>query len=95
MKWGLNLMGYLDINNYYPTPNIDCTDDEILKELNIWVNNPNDSVYNIIDFERLFYLEKRYQDNDEFMKIINTLKDSIADNYVKRQRMIQRLCLDI
>ena len=40
-------MGYLDINNYYPTPNTDCTDDEILKELNIWVNNPNDSVYNI------------------------------------------------
>ena len=35
MKWGLNLMGYLDINNYYPTPNIDCTDDEILKELNM------------------------------------------------------------
>ena len=77
-------MGYLDINNYYPTPNIDCGDDEILRELNIWLNNPSDSVYNIVDFERLFYLEKKYQDNEKFKVIIDAIKDSIADNYVQR-----------
>jgi len=56
-----------------------------LRELQYYLNGHDNALnYDIINYERLFYIEEFFNDNEEIRNMLNELKHRICNNYILR-----------
>lgn len=77
---------------FYP---LDLQKEEIIKYLKL-INNFNKFYsnlcnYDLIDYERLIYIENTFKDDDDIIKIIEEIKQRISESYVYKHRYIKRI----
>lgn len=75
-----------ELENY----DMDCA----FRELQYYLDgNDNALNYDVINYERLFYIEENFIENEEIRNMLDELKHRICHNYVQRQQLIARLIL--
>lgn len=85
---------FLSFLKYFDAQELNGTIKKTKTELNEWLNQSNDWLYNSLDCEKLIYLEIKYEDNLEIQELIALLKKKIAYHYENRQRLISKLSLN-
>lgn len=70
-------------------------EDCALRELQYYLEEGHDNClnYDVINYERLIYIEEFFSDNEEIRGMLHDLKHIICENYVQRQLLISRLLL--
>ena len=63
------------------------------RELDFWIENPNDSIYNLINYEKLIFFELHFPDDIDIQTRINILKEIISKNYIMKKKFINHLSL--
>lgn len=82
----------LELLSYQPIDDLDhYTLSDAIKELEYYLQNPNDSIYNSINFEHLIYLEIRFSDSKEVQHLLLQLKIQLCKNYILRKKLLTRL----
>lgn len=73
--------------------NFSESESEAIYYLNILLNKNmlNNSCYNNINYEKLIYIEVNYKDNVEIQFLLNKIKQQIAENWLKKQQILNRL----
>lgn len=66
---------------------------DVLDELDYYINHPNNSCYDIINYERLFYIKKRFGNEQQVMDKIKILENIISNNYEAKLRVYARYSL--
>lgn len=70
--------------------NEQSANDELDYYLNLEIF-PNISLFDIIDYEKLIYIELRFLNNKEIQEKITRIKYLISQNYYDRKKLINRL----
>lgn len=47
--------------------------------------------YDLIDYQRLIYIENIYQDDEEIIQLIKEIKARISDSYIYKHKYIKRI----
>lgn len=81
---------FFDLLKYAHVPELNKSPDEVLDEIDVLFDNANDKAYDLINYERLIYLDMKYKDNDMVSRRINELKNFIADNYKTKELLKNR-----
>lgn len=55
----------------------------------------NESPFDIIDYEKLIYLELKYPNDNEILQLLNLIKIKIANGYEEKNKLIQRYTDDL
>lgn len=92
MDKALYYKDFFDLLSYSNTGDLDQYNRmNVITELNYYLEHPNNSVYDIIDYEKLIYFEIRFGDDEEIMNKLTTLKYIICKNYILRKKLLHRL----
>lgn len=81
--------------NFYATPNIHLSEENILNKLQIWIDNSQYKPLDIINYEELIYFELYFKDNQNVQNKIQELKQIIHDNYKFKQQLIYKVTHNI
>lgn len=63
-------------------------------DLEYWIKHPNNAVFDIIDYEKLIYIELNFPDSLDIQELIQQLKVIIAENYLQKKQLMNRLILN-
>lgn len=85
---------FLSFLKYSDAKNLNGTIKKTKTELNEWLDQNNDWLYNSLDCERLIYFEIKYEDNLEIQELITILKKKIAYHYENKEKLISKLSLN-
>lgn len=81
-------------NSTFKYSNFTLSLEEAKTYLHYFLNNQqylNEYLYNLIDYEKLFYIEIFYQNNEDIQYLIRELKEIIANNWLKKQQLLKRI----
>ena len=79
---------------YNEIPQLDNYDREhALREISYYINYSNGEAYDIINYERLMYIELKFIDDKEVQMELLKLKQYIVTNFVLKERLLSRLQL--
>ena len=53
------------------------------------------TIYNVIDYELLIYLELYFQDNQEIQQLLSNIKTNIYHNFILKHKYIMRITDDL
>ncbi len=67
------------------------TKDEALKDLKKLLDNNQLKNFNFINYEKLFYIDIYYSNDDDVQFYLKQIKQIIADNWYERQIILNRL----
>lgn len=86
---------FFDLLSYSSAGYLDKYDEGCaLRELDFYFsNNINSGNFDIVNYERLIYIELRFTDNEEIQKKVQDLKQIICSNYIVRQKLLEKLVL--
>lgn len=83
---------FVDSLTYCSTGDLDAYNrSHAMRELEYYISHPNNSTYDVIDYERLIYIEMRFADDPEVMRQLTQLKNIICKNYILRKKLLNRL----
>ena len=85
---------FFDLLRYSEVPEIDnLSEASVLAELECFVTNDKLSLscYDYLDYERLIFLQTRFEENQNIQEEISKIRHIIADNYETRKRLLNRL----
>ena len=86
---------FFDLAKYSEVPEIDnIGEDKALQELNWYSDHSNCMAYDMIDYERLVFLELRFPESTRIQTKINDLKIQIYENYILRKKIEHRFFKD-
>ena len=80
--------------NTFKYNNFTITEEEAKKYLIYFINHEefnNSFLYDLLNYEKLIYIEMTYKDNNEITFLIEKLKQRIADNWLKKQQFLNRI----
>ena len=82
---------FISLAFYSNVPSIDeITEEKAIKEISYYQENSNDMAYDLINYERLIFLEYYFSDNKKIQDLISKLKTTIYENYIMRKKLINR-----
>ena len=65
-----------------------------LRELDFYFeNNSNSGNFDVINYERLIYIELRFAHHEEIQSRVQELKELICRNYITRQKLLEKITL--
>lgn len=79
-----------DIEPEYPIP---TNEEEALEYLYFLDRTYNDNAYttDLIDYEKLIYIELKFSNNLKIQQLIKLIKQNISNNFLFKHKYIQRL----
>ena len=86
---------FQELMKYGIAPELEFYDEDCaIRELQYYLDgNDNSQNYDIINYERLFYIEDNFSGNENIHNMLTELKHKISNNYLQRQKFIARLLL--
>lgn len=86
---------FQELMQYAIAPELEFYDEGCaIRELQYYLDgNDNSQNYDIINYERLIYIEDTFSYNEDIHNMLTELKHKIANNYIQRQKFIARLLL--
>lgn len=52
----------------------------------------NATSYDLIDYEKLFYIEYEFSSSEKISELLKAIKQEIAETYIYKQKYLVRLC---
>lgn len=81
-------------NNTFKYNNFQITLEQAKQYLKFFLNNEqymNAYLYDLMNYEKLIYIEMTYFDDEDICYMIKKLKTIIADNWLKKQQLLNRI----
>ena len=88
-KENLNFQNF--INFTYSFNSFQYTKEQALVDLQEMLNNNELKDFNFINYEKLFYIDVYYSDDDNIQFYLKQIKTLIANNWYERQLILNRI----
>lgn len=88
-KENLNFQNF--INFTYSFNSFQYTKEQALVDLQEMLNNNELKDFNFINYEKLFYIDVYYSDDDNIQFYLKQVKTLIANNWYERQLILNRI----
>lgn len=78
--------------DYYYSPHLNLSKQEILDKIDFWIENNNSYQVDFIDYEQLMFFEFfAAQEDEEISTKLQQLKCQIVDNYIIKEKLLFKM----